>query len=219
MKNPFYSLLTPIIVIGGTVLGFFLLKPAEPGMLFIPNFVFTIILEVLFFVWMRWGHIGSRCVDGQTSYFRIILGVWTLYYIIASFIWMVGFFLLATPAGRHILAVWFKAVNFVENLPEMSINIYYFGILVLTLIWILIASITGRHDAAYNTQQTALENATENVRNLVAELKAMADEHKTPETERQWKALIRDAESTPPARLAASEAALRGRAEKLIDNK
>lgn len=218
MKNPFYSWLTPVLAVGVTLLGFMLLRPEDPTSLYWINLAYSICLEVLFFVWLRWGRISSRSVDEQTIYFRVFLGVGTLYYIIAAVLWMVFYFLCGTRTGQQLLAIHFDLPDILATWPEMSIRIYLFGILGLTVLWIVIAAIVGRHDVAYNTRQTALENATSDVRSLVAELKGMAEQHQTPQTKRDWKFLIMEAESIPPARLASNEERLRAKAEKLIDN-
>ena len=217
MKNPFYSFLTPLLAIGVTLLGFFLLKPAEPTALYWINMAWLLALEVLFFVWLRWGRLESRGVDEQTVYFRIFLGVGTLYYIIAAIVWMIFFFICGTQTGRTLLCIHFDLPEILDTWPEMSIRIYLMGILVLTVIWVVFAAIMGRHDVVYNKQQTELENATEDVRDLVAELKSLAAEHSTPETERAWKTLIRDAESVPPRQLASKADSFRARAEKLMN--
>lgn len=218
MKNPFYSWLTPVLAVGVTLLGFMLLRPEEPTSLYWINLAYSICLEALFFVWLRWGRINSRSVDEQTIYFRVFLGVGTLYYIIAAVLWMLFFFICGTRTGQRLLAIHFDLPDILATWPEMSIRIYLFGILGLTVLWIVIASIVGRHDVAYNTRLTALENATADVRNVVAELKDMAEKHQTPKTQRAWKLLIMEAESIPPARLASNEERLRAKAEKLIDN-
>lgn len=217
MKNPFYSFLTPLLAIGVTLLGFFLLKPAEPTALYWINMTWLIALEVLFFVWLRWGRLQSRSVDEQTVYFRIFLGVSTLYYIAASIIWMLFFFICGTQTGRTLLCIHFDLPEILDTWPEMSIRIYLVGILAITVLWIVIAAVMGRHDVVYNTQQTELENATEDVRDLVAELKDLAADHATPETQRAWNALIRDAESVPPRQLASKADSFRSRANKLIN--
>lgn len=217
MKNPLYKWLAPVLLIGVTLLGFFLLRPAEPGALFWINLIWLVALEVLFFVWLRWGRLKSRSVDEQTLYFRIFLGIGTLYYIIASVVWMLFFFICGTQTGRTLLCIHFNMPDILSTWPEMSVRIYLFGILALTVLWIVIASIMGRHDVVYNVEQTALENATEDVRGFVAELKALAAEHQTPETEREWRALIRDAESVPPRQLADRMDSFRTRANKLIN--
>ena len=217
MKNPFYSFLTPLLAIGVTLLGFFLLKPAEPTALYWINMAWLLALEVLFFVWLRWGRLESRGADEQTVYFRIFLGVGTLYYIIAAIVWMIFFFICGTQTGRTLLCIHFDLPEILDTWPEMSIRIYLMGILVLTVIWVVFAAIMGRHDVVYNKQQTELENATEDVRDLVAELKSLAAEHSTPETERAWKTLIRDAESVPPRQLASKADSFRARAEKLMN--
>ena len=216
MKNPFYSFLTPVLAICVTLLGFLLLKPEETTALYWINMAYAVCLEILFFVWLRWGRFEARSVDEQTPYFRIFLGVGTIYYIICSVLWMFYFFICGTKTGQQLMLIHFDLPQILETWPELSIRIYVFGILGLTVAWIVIASIVGRHDAVYNTQQTALENATDDVRNLVAQLKALAEQHQTPETQRAWKTLIRDAESVPPHQLAAKADAFLARAEKLV---
>lgn len=197
MKNPFYTILTPILAVGVTLLGFFLLQPAEPTALYWINMMWLIALEVLFFVWLRWGRLSSRFDEEQTVPFRLFLGVMTLYYIIACIVWMIFFFICGTKVG-------------------LTLRIYLFGILALTVLWVVLSSIMGRHDAAYNSQQTALENNTYTQRDFVAELKEQAAEHQTAETKRAWATLIRDAESVPPAQFAAKVDSLRARAQKLL---
>ena len=216
MKNPLYTILTPILTIGVTLLGFFLLKPAEPTSLYWINMAWLIALEVLFFVWLRWGRLSSRFAEEQTVPFRIFLGVMTLYYIIACIVWMVFFFICGTKVGHTLLCIHFNLPDILETWPEMSIRIYLIGILALTVIWIVVSSIMGRHDMVYNAQQTALENNTFTQRNFVSGLKAQAEEHQTAETKRAWATLIRDAESIAPAQFSAHVASLRARAQKLL---
>lgn len=216
MNNPFYKWLTPLLAISVTLLGFVLLKPDAPTSLYWINLAWLLALEMLFFVWLRWGRLQSRGVDEQTIYFRVFLGVGTLYYILASIVWMVFFFICGTQTGRTLLCIHFNLPDILDTWPEMSTRIYLFGILALTVIWVVVASIMGRHDVAYNTQQTDLEASTLEVRDLVAEFRALAAEHQTPETQRAWNALIRDAESVPPRQLAAKAESFRLRAEKLL---
>ena len=216
MKHPFYTSLTPLLAIGVTLLGFFLLKPDEPTALYWINMGWLVALEMLFFVWLRWGHFDSRAMEGQTVYFRIFLGSETVYYILACVAWMIFFFICGTKVGRTLLCIHFNLPDILDTWPEMSLRIYLFGILALTVLWIVIASVMGRHDMTYNAEQTALESNTQAIRDLVAELKELAAEHETAETRRAWATLIRDAQSVPPAQLASKADSLRARAEKLI---
>ncbi len=215
MKNPLYTLLTPILTIGVTLLSFFLLKPAEPTALFWINMVWLVALEILFFVWLRWGRLSSRFSEEQTVPFRIFLGIMTLYYIIACILWMIFFFICGTKVGHTLLCIHFNLPDVLETWPEMSTRIYLLGILALTVIWIVVSSIMGRHDVVYNAQQTALENNTFNQRDFIAQLKEQAAEHQTEETKRAWATLIRDAESVSPAQFAAKVDSFRARAQKL----
>lgn len=216
MKNPFYAWLTPILAVGVTLLGFLILKPEEPTALYWINLVYSIGLVVLFFIWLKWGRWGSRSVDEQTLYFRVFLGVGTLYYIVAAVVWMLFFLLWSTETGQRLLTIHFGLSKLLAALPEPSVNIYLLGILLLTVLWIVVASIVGRHDVVYNTRQTALEQATDDVRTFVAELKEKADQQQHPDTLRRWKALIREAESIPPARFGEQKDRLTRKAEELM---
>lgn len=216
MKNPLYRWLMPVLAICATILGYLLLMPDNPSALYWINLTWSLSLVVLFFVWLRWGRWNSRSVDEQTVYFRVFLGVGTLYYILASIAWMIVYFAYGTEAGRELLRVYLHHAKILQHLPELSIRIYLFGILVLTVTWVVLATIMGRHDVVYNTQQTALENATNDVRDLVAELKALAQQHQKPETKRAWATLIRDAESVPPRLIATKAPALRQQANQLM---
>ena len=218
MKNPFYSLLTPLLTVGVTLFGFFLLKPEETTALYWINMVYLLCLELLFFVWLKWGRFESRIEDRQTPYYRIFLGVGTVWYIIASVLWMIYFFICGTRTGQTLLCIHFDLPQVLATWPELSIRLYLFVIVALTVAWIVIASIVGRHDVAYSLQQTSLEQNTADVRNLVAELKSLAEAHQTEQTRRQWSALIREAESVPPRQLATKEAGFRARANQLIAN-
>jgi hypothetical protein len=216
MKNPFYAWLTPILAVGVTILGFLILKPEEPTAVYWINLIYSLCLVVLFFIWLKWGRWSSRSVDEQTLYFRVFLGVGTLYYIIAAVVWMLFFLLWSTETGQKLLTIHLGLSKLLAALPEPSVNIYLLGILLLTVLWIVIASIVGRHDVVYNTQQTALEQATDDVRAFVAELKEQAEQHQHPDTLRRWKALIREAESVPPARFGEQKDRLTRKAEELM---
>ncbi|MBP5717181.1 MAG: hypothetical protein J6W69_08690 [Bacteroidales bacterium] len=132
----------------------------------------------------------------QTPLFHVFLGVCTGYYVACGVAWMLFYSLLGQSLG-------------------LTLRAYVAGILVLTVVWIVIASIVGRHDRGYNAQQTALVASTDDVRTYVAELKIMAGQYSRPDTERLWKRLIQDAESIPPRQFMAQKAALHARAMKL----
>ncbi|MGP1539030.1 hypothetical protein [Bacteroides pyogenes] len=215
--NIFYGWLTPLLAFGITLSGFILLKPDEPTAVYWINMVWLFFLEGLFFVWLRWGHAEVKKVNNQTPYFRIFLGVSTLYYIAAGVLWMVYYFFVGTHPGRKLMCIHFDLPEILDAFPEMSVRLYLFGILVLTVLWVVVASIVGRRDAAYNTQQTQLENDTNDIRLLVQELKDMAATYQCSDTERAWRALIRDAESVLPSQITAHKPAFMARAQKLIN--
>ena len=99
----------------------------------------------------------------------------------------------------------------------MSIRLYLFGILALTVIWVVVASIVGRHDMEYNVQQIQLEDNTNDVRMLVKELTEMAEQHMTSDSEKEWKKLIREAESIIPSEVVNERARLLSKANRLLN--
>ena len=94
---------------------------------------------------------------------------------------------------------------------KVDIKVYLLVIGILSLVWIVLASIIGSQDTHYHAQQTQLEDTTMDIRAFRDELKALAQEHAKPETERAWKQLIMEAESVAPKQFAARYASLRKR--------
>lgn len=198
MKNPLYTLLTPILVIVVTLLGFILLGPTEPPIVYWVTMAWVVALEMVFFIWLKWDKLGIQWTEEQTHALRLFSGTGTVIYVGITLVWIVAFYFLRPKMG------------------ENADTIYMLVISVLTILWFVFAAIMGRHDAAYNSQQKMLENNTISQREFVAELKEQAAEHQTEETKRAWAALIRDAESVPPAQFADKVESLRARAQKLL---
>jgi Tfp pilus assembly protein PilV len=101
---------------------------------------------------------------------------------------------------------------------NVDLKVYLLVIGVLSLLWIVLASIVGSQDTQYHAQQTQLEDATMDIRAFRDELKALAKEYAKPETERAWKQLIMEAESVAPKQFAARYASLRQKADILINS-
>jgi ABC-type transport system involved in cytochrome bd biosynthesis fused ATPase/permease subunit len=194
--NPFYTWLPALLTIVVTVLGFLVFAPEEPGKLFYVNLVYLIVLEGLFFGWF---HMGKLKGDAdQTPYFKVFVGIHTMYYLLVSIVWMVIY------------------TAFLSE--KVDLKIYLLVIAIISLIWIVLASIIGRQDTHYHAQQTQLEDSTMDIRAFRDELKVLAQEHATPATERAWKQLIMEADSIPPKQFAARYAQLRKKAEQLINS-
>lgn len=194
--NPFYTWLPALLTIVVTVLGFLVFAPEEPGKLFYVNLVYLIVLEGLFFGWF---HMGKLKGDAdQTPYFKVFVGIHTMYYLLVSIVWMVIY------------------TAFLSE--KVDLKIYLLVIAIISLIWIVLASIIGRQDTHYHAQQTQLEDSTMDIRAFRDELKVLAQEHATPTTERAWKQLIMEADSIPPKQFAARYAQLRKKAEQLINS-
>jgi hypothetical protein len=194
--NPFYTWLPALLTIVVTVLGFLVFAPEEPGKLFYVNLVYLIVLEGLFFGWF---HMGKLKGDAdQTPYFKVFVGIHTMYYLLVSIVWMVIY------------------TAFLSE--KVDLKIYLLVIAIISLIWIVLASIIGRQDTHYHAQQIQLEDSTMDIRAFRDELKVLAQEHATPATERAWKQLIMEADSIPPKQFAARYAQLRKKAEQLINS-
>ena len=194
--NPFYTWLPGLLTIVVTLLGFLVFAPEEPGKLFYINMVYLVLLEGLFFGWFHMGKLKSDAA--QTPYFKVFVGMHTMGYLIVSLVWMLiySFFLS----------------------EKVDIKVYLLVIGILSLIWIVLASIIGSQDTHYHAQQTQLEDTTMDIRAFRDELKALAKEHATPTTERAWKQLIMEAESVSPKQFAARYEQLRQKANILINS-
>ena len=192
--NPLYTWLPGLLTIVVTILGFFVFAPEEMGALFYVNLVYAVVLEGLFFGWFHMGKLKSDAA--QTPYFKVFVGMHTLGYIIVSLLWML------------VYSLWLS--------ETVSLKVYVLVIAVLSLIWIVLASIIGRQDTAYHAQQTELEGTTIDIRAFRDELKALEAEHAKPETARAWKQLIMEAESVAPKQFSARYQQLRDKADQLI---
>ena len=194
--NPLYTWLPGLMTVVVTILGFFLFAPEEPNTLFYVNLVYTVVLEGLFFGWFHMEKLSSDAE--QTPFFKAFVGMHTLGYLIISLIWML------------VYSLWLS--------ETVSIKVYLLVIAILSLVWIVLASIVGRQDAGYYAQQKQLEDTTMDIRAFRDELKALAKEHATPTTERAWKQLIMEAESVSPKQFAACYEQLRQKANILINS-
>lgn len=181
-----------------TLLGFIVLRPEYPPAIYWVTVAWVLALELVFFIWLKWDKLSIQWKEGQTTVFSLFTGTGTVFYVIVSVVWIVAFYFLRPKMG------------------ENADTIYILVLSGLTILWIILAAIMGRHDAAYTSRQKTLENNTFTQRDFVAELKEQAAEHQTAETGHAWAALIRDAESVPPAQFAAKVESLRARAQKLL---
>ena len=194
--NPLYTWLPGLMTVVVTVLGFLVFAPEKPGKLFYVNMVYLVLLEILFFGWF---HMGKQKSDvAQTPYFKVFVGMHTMGYLVVSLLWMLIYTVFLSE--------------------KVDLKVYLLVIGVLSLIWIVMASIVGSQDTQYHAQQTQLEDTTMDIRAFRDELKALAKEHTKPETERAWKQLIMEAESVASKQFAARYASLRQKAEKLINS-
>ena len=153
--NPFYTWLPGLLTIVVTLLGFLVFAPEEPGKLFYVNMVYLVVLEGLFFGWFHMGKLKSDAA--QTPYFKVFVGIHTMGYLVVSLVWMLIYTVFLSE--------------------KVDIKVYLLVIGILSLIWIVLASIIGSQDTQYHAQQTQLEDTTMDIRAFRDELKALAKEH------------------------------------------
>jgi magnesium-transporting ATPase (P-type) len=194
--NPFYTWLPGLMTVVVTILGFLVFAPEEPTALFYVNLVYVVLLEVLFFGWFHMGKLKSD--QAQTPYFKVFVGMHTLGYLVVSLVWMLIYSLLLSE--------------------KVDFKVYLLVIVILSLLWIVLASIIGGQDTHYHAEQTQLEDTTMDIRALRDEFKQLAQEYATPATERAWKQLIMEAESVPPKQFSARYEQLKQKADKLINS-
>lgn len=182
-----------------TLTGFAMFKPDDTTALYWINLFFLLFLEVLATFQLQ--VVRELATTGKkpfSSQFSIFLGVHTITYISLSVCWIIVYFLSATELGREILQTRFFLARLLDRFPEASLRIYIFGILILTVCWILVSIVAGKHDVAYQEQQTKFVNQTEELRKYVAVLERAAKQKSTKENELEWQRLIREVSTTAP---------------------
>jgi hypothetical protein len=124
--NLFAGIVLPLVVMAATATLFFMFRPKETTALFYINLGYTILLEVILFGYINVLYCKT---DDFSTPFMSILGVFSLYYVIAGFGWMLLFSLVL--------------------LHFVLLKIYIAGLMVLTLLWIILSLVTGRTDSNY----------------------------------------------------------------------
>ena len=124
--NTIANIILPIVVIGITIVLFFMFKPEETTSLFYINLFYIVLLEAIFFGYLNVLH--AKAKELSAPYFAIF-GVYSLYYIIAGLGWL--------------LLYSFLLLHFAP------LKVYITGILILTLLWIIISVLTAQTDSNY----------------------------------------------------------------------
>ena len=73
-----------------------------------------------------------------------------------SLIWMLLYTLFLSQSGHEWLSKLFE-IESIASWPVLSVRVYVLIIGVLAVIWMILASIVGRQDMAYHTQQTLFQ--------------------------------------------------------------
>jgi len=124
--NIFAGVVLPFLVIAVTAALFFMFRSEETTALFYINLGFTIFLEAIFFGYIN---LVYKKVEGVSTPFLAIFGIFAFYYVIISGAWMLLFSLILSH--------------------YVGLKIYIAGLMVLTLLWIIVSLITGQADSNY----------------------------------------------------------------------
>jgi len=127
--NIIANVVLPTVVIVMTITLFLIFKPHETTSLFYINLFYTVFLEAIFFGYINVLHTKTK--ELSASFFATI-GVYSLYYIIAGFGWLLLYSFLL--------------------LYYVPLKVYLTGIMIFTLLWIIITILTALLDN--NNKQT-----------------------------------------------------------------
>lgn len=120
-----------------TLVLFFVFQPEESGTLFYFNLCYTLWLEVLFFGWLGLLRTGTREVS---TVFRIVVGISAGYYVMAGTCIMLLYSLLLSST--------------------VGIRWYIATLVILTLVWLLLASLLAQTDANHHEKMEQLAEDT-----------------------------------------------------------
>lgn len=122
MERKHYGLLArvvmPLVVMVATLALFLVFMPAEAGALFYTNLVYSIVLEAVFFGWL--GSLWGRASLPRAL--AAVFGVYAAFYVAAGFFVMLAYSVIGSSF--------------------LPLRFYYAAIVVITLLWVVVASLT-----------------------------------------------------------------------------
>lgn len=133
--NIIAGIILPIVVVAATAVLFFMFLPAEPTALFYLNLGYTVFLEVILFAYIN---VLYQKVKDFSTPFMAVFGIFSLYYVVVGFGWMLIFSLVLS----HFI----------------SLKIYIAGLMLITLLWIILSLITGQADSNYRQNTEKLKD-------------------------------------------------------------
>lgn len=135
----FSNVVLPILTAATTLLLFFLFKPEDASALFYTNLCYTLLLEGIYFGYLA---VSRTNYSSVSTVFKIVLGVWAVYYVILGTAWMLIFSLL--------LGLF------------LSFKVYIAIHIALLLLWIIVASLVAQTDSNHkeNTERITQQGKT-----------------------------------------------------------
>jgi hypothetical protein len=146
--NIISGIVFPILVAIVTIVLFFLFKPEETTELFYINLVFAVIFEAVFFGYINILYLKK---ENFSAPFKVVFGMYSIFYIVFGVIWMVGYsFLISGVIPEEMIPYpWLRMLYaFFQSYP-VPLKIYVAVLTILTLVWIGISLLTGRIDSNY----------------------------------------------------------------------
>lgn len=141
MANSKISLITgviiPVIVVITTIAMFFVWTNEERSALFYLNLSYTVLLELLFFGYIRFMRMG---VTHFTGAFYSIMAVWSIYYIIVGFLVM--------------LLSW-----------ALPIKFYITLLVIITLFWLIVGALVAQTDSDHKEDMELTEQKNKKLMN------------------------------------------------------
>lgn len=120
----FSTIILPLLTAVATVILFFVFAPQEGvNTLFYTNLCFSVLLELVFFGWIGFLRIDKKATSAP---FSAALGIIALFYVIIGLIWMFVYTFLLTDL--------------------CSIKVYISVIVIITLLWIIVATLLAHSD-------------------------------------------------------------------------
>ena len=136
--NLLSDVLAPLAVVIVTIALFFTFQPEEPGTLFWTNMVYSIVLEIILLAYIVW-----LPAHGDSVALKWMFGVYSIIYVCVALAWMLLF--------SVFLFHW------------LSVNVYFAGIAILTVLWILISAQSLKVDKNHEVSTSIL---TDNRRSI-----------------------------------------------------
>jgi hypothetical protein len=151
----------PVMVGALTATLFFMFRPADCTALFYLNLGYTVWLEVVFFGYI---HLLYRGIPRTSTPFLALFGIFSLFYVVAGGVWMVGY---------SLALAW-----------VLPLKVHVAVLIVLTLTWIVVSVLTARSDSNYKATVDVLDDRRRTLEYYTRRITLLASRHEKLREER-----------------------------------